>query len=122
MYRACVADVSRVPMPTRLRVERWSFSFMELLNDFMGRREFMTYLEKEFSGKKVWQKCIFLLLPVMSDTVQMFVKTLRVGVIMYIVIITVILWSNNHSYDSDSNNNKAEEYIWLLFIQFKYNI
>lgn len=122
MYRDCVADVSRVPMPTRLRVERWSFSFMELLNDFMGRREFMTYLEKEFSGKKVWQKCIFLLLPVMSDTVQMFVKTLWVGVIMYIVIITVILWSNNHSYDSDSNNNKAEEYIWLLFIQFKYNI
>lgn len=40
-------------MPTRLRVERWSFSFMELLNDSMGRREFMTYLEKEFSGKEV---------------------------------------------------------------------
>ena len=36
----------------RLRVERWSFSFMELLNDFMGRREFMTYLEKEFSGEE----------------------------------------------------------------------
>lgn len=42
-----------VPIPTRLRVECWSFSFMALLNDTMGRREFMTYLEKEFSGKTV---------------------------------------------------------------------
>lgn len=47
-----VRFLSRVPVPTRLRVERWSFSFMELLNDAMGRREFMTYLEKEFSGEK----------------------------------------------------------------------
>uniref|UniRef100_A0A672YQD2 Regulator of G protein signaling 11 n=1 Tax=Sphaeramia orbicularis TaxID=375764 RepID=A0A672YQD2_9TELE len=42
-----------VPVPTRLRVERWSFSFMELLNDVMGRKEFMTYLEKEFSAVHV---------------------------------------------------------------------
>uniref|UniRef100_A0A8C4GMN0 Regulator of G-protein signaling 11 n=1 Tax=Dicentrarchus labrax TaxID=13489 RepID=A0A8C4GMN0_DICLA len=48
-----------VPSPTRLRVERWSFSFMELLNDSMGRREFMTYLEKEFSAENLcfWQAC-----------------------------------------------------------------
>ncbi|KAF3858649.1 hypothetical protein F7725_011850 [Dissostichus mawsoni] len=48
-----------VPTPTRLRVERWSFSFMELLNDEMGRREFMTYLEKEFSGENLgfWLAC-----------------------------------------------------------------
>uniref|UniRef100_H3CR10 Regulator of G protein signaling 11 n=1 Tax=Tetraodon nigroviridis TaxID=99883 RepID=H3CR10_TETNG len=48
-----------VPVPMRLRVERWSFSFMELLNDFMGRREFMTYLEKEFSAENLcfWQAC-----------------------------------------------------------------
>uniref|UniRef100_A0A8D0AG98 Regulator of G protein signaling 11 n=1 Tax=Sander lucioperca TaxID=283035 RepID=A0A8D0AG98_SANLU len=48
-----------VPIPTRLRVERWSFSFMELLNDDMGRREFMTYLEKEFSAENLcfWQAC-----------------------------------------------------------------
>uniref|UniRef100_A0AAX7V2I5 Regulator of G protein signaling 11 n=1 Tax=Astatotilapia calliptera TaxID=8154 RepID=A0AAX7V2I5_ASTCA len=48
-----------VPVPTRLRVERWSFSFMELLNDAMGRREFMTYLEKEFSAENLyfWQAC-----------------------------------------------------------------
>uniref|UniRef100_A0A672YQC3 Regulator of G protein signaling 11 n=1 Tax=Sphaeramia orbicularis TaxID=375764 RepID=A0A672YQC3_9TELE len=42
-----------VPVPTRLRVERWSFSFMELLNDVMGRKEFMTYLEKEFSAENL---------------------------------------------------------------------
>ena len=30
---------------------------MELLDDPMGRREFMTYLEKEFSGKGERQEC-----------------------------------------------------------------
>lgn len=30
---------------------------MELLNDSMGKREFMTYLEKEFSGK---EECVLL--------------------------------------------------------------
>ncbi|XP_063742417.1 regulator of G-protein signaling 11 isoform X2 [Eleginops maclovinus] len=52
-------NLETVPTPTRLRVERWSFSFMELLNDEMGRREFMTYLEKEFSGENLcfWQAC-----------------------------------------------------------------
>lgn len=57
----CV-PVSRVPTPTRLRVESWSFSFMELLNDSMGRREFMTYLEKEFSGKDTEIMYIFKIL------------------------------------------------------------
>lgn len=46
----CCVFVNSVPVPTRLRVERWSFSFMELLDDPVGRQEFMTYLEKEFSG------------------------------------------------------------------------
>lgn len=52
-------NAETVPTPTRLRVERWSFSFMELLNDSMGRREFMTYLEKEFSAENLcfWQAC-----------------------------------------------------------------
>lgn len=54
MSSVCVCVcVSRVPVPTHLRVERWSFSFIELLNDSMGRHEFMTYLEKEFSGTEV---------------------------------------------------------------------
>uniref|UniRef100_A0A8C2XDT7 Regulator of G protein signaling 11 n=1 Tax=Cyclopterus lumpus TaxID=8103 RepID=A0A8C2XDT7_CYCLU len=51
--------MSSVPTPTRLRVERWSFSFMELLKDIMGMREFMLYLEKEFSAENLcfWQAC-----------------------------------------------------------------
>ncbi|KAM6948155.1 regulator of G-protein signaling 11 [Aplochiton taeniatus] len=45
--------------PTRLRVERWSFSFMELLSDSIGLREFTLYLEKEFSGENLhfWLAC-----------------------------------------------------------------
>ncbi|CAL8370231.1 unnamed protein product [Boreogadus saida] len=52
-------NADQVSVPTRLRVERWSFSFMELLNDSMGRKEFMTYLEKEFSAENLcfWQAC-----------------------------------------------------------------
>ncbi|XP_042285636.1 regulator of G-protein signaling 11 isoform X2 [Thunnus maccoyii] len=52
-------NTESVPTPTRLRVERWSFSFMELLNDTLGRREFMTYLEKEFSAENLcfWLAC-----------------------------------------------------------------
>ncbi|XP_056119550.1 regulator of G-protein signaling 11 isoform X1 [Rhinichthys klamathensis goyatoka] len=48
-----------VALPTKLRVERWSFSFMELLNDPMGRKEFLVYLEKEFSAENLcfWQAC-----------------------------------------------------------------
>uniref|UniRef100_A0A8K9X684 Regulator of G protein signaling 11 n=1 Tax=Oncorhynchus mykiss TaxID=8022 RepID=A0A8K9X684_ONCMY len=52
-------NTDMVGTPTRLRVERWSFSFMELLNDSMGRREFMIYLEKEFSAENLcfWVAC-----------------------------------------------------------------
>ncbi|XP_030634904.1 regulator of G-protein signaling 11 [Chanos chanos] len=48
-----------VAMPTKLRVERWSFSFMELLNDPLGRKELLRYLEKEFSAENLcfWQAC-----------------------------------------------------------------
>lgn len=41
-----------VAAPTKLRVERWSFSFRELLDDPVGRTHFMDFLQKEFSGKK----------------------------------------------------------------------
>ncbi|KAM4605476.1 regulator of G-protein signaling 11 [Polymixia lowei] len=52
-------NADKVNTPTRLRVERWGFSFMELLNDSMGKKEFMTYLEKEFSAENLcfWQAC-----------------------------------------------------------------
>lgn len=39
-------------MPSKLRVERWTFNFMELLNDQRGRKEFLQFLEKEFSGER----------------------------------------------------------------------
>ncbi|XP_071246402.1 regulator of G-protein signaling 11-like [Salvelinus alpinus] len=52
-------NTDMVDTPTRLRVESWSFNFMELLNDSMGRREFMIYLEKEFSAENLcfWVAC-----------------------------------------------------------------
>lgn len=39
-------------MPTKLRVERWGFSFRELLDDPVGRAHFQEFLQKEFSGEK----------------------------------------------------------------------
>nr|AUG68955.1 regulator of G-protein signaling 9 [Mordacia mordax] len=48
-----------VDVPTRLRVERWAFSFYELLRDPRGRREFQAFLKKEFSGENLafWESC-----------------------------------------------------------------
>ncbi|XP_030068647.1 regulator of G-protein signaling 11 [Microcaecilia unicolor] len=48
-----------VPNPSKLRVERWGFSFMELLNDPRGRKEFWHFLEKEFSAENLcfWEAC-----------------------------------------------------------------
>ncbi|XP_051983391.1 regulator of G-protein signaling 11-like isoform X3 [Xyrauchen texanus] len=52
-------NTNTVAVPTKLRVERWSFSFMELLNDQLGRKELLIYLEKEFSAENLcfWQAC-----------------------------------------------------------------
>lgn len=41
-----------VAVPTKLRVERWAFSFQELLEDPVGRAHFMDFLGTEFSGEK----------------------------------------------------------------------
>uniref|UniRef100_A0A2K5KSS5 Regulator of G protein signaling 11 n=1 Tax=Cercocebus atys TaxID=9531 RepID=A0A2K5KSS5_CERAT len=43
----------------RLRVERWGFSFRELLEDPVGRAHFMDFLGKEFSGENLsfWEAC-----------------------------------------------------------------
>uniref|UniRef100_A0A452V5Z9 Regulator of G protein signaling 11 n=1 Tax=Ursus maritimus TaxID=29073 RepID=A0A452V5Z9_URSMA len=41
-----------VAVPTKLRVERWGFSFQELLEDPVGRAHFMDFLRTEFSGEK----------------------------------------------------------------------
>ncbi|XP_077305613.1 regulator of G-protein signaling 11 isoform X1 [Lithobates pipiens] len=52
-------NASLVPMPTKLRIERWTFNFMEVLNDQRGRKEFLQFLEKEFSAENLlfWEAC-----------------------------------------------------------------
>ncbi|KAA8585758.1 hypothetical protein FQN60_004452 [Etheostoma spectabile] len=40
-----------VDVPTKMRVERWSFSLFELLSDLRGRDDFKVFLKKEFSGR-----------------------------------------------------------------------
>uniref|UniRef100_A0A3B4BKU1 Uncharacterized protein n=1 Tax=Periophthalmus magnuspinnatus TaxID=409849 RepID=A0A3B4BKU1_9GOBI len=40
-----------VEVPTKQRVERWTFSFGELLSDPRGRDDFRLFLRKEFSGE-----------------------------------------------------------------------
>ncbi|XP_003790926.1 regulator of G-protein signaling 11 isoform X1 [Otolemur garnettii] len=48
-----------VAAPTRLRMERWAFSFRELLEDPVGRAHFMHFLRKEFSAENLsfWEAC-----------------------------------------------------------------
>ncbi|KAI5628825.1 regulator of G-protein signaling 9, partial [Silurus asotus] len=46
-------NMRNVEIPTRMRVERWSFSFYELLNDPRGRADFKLFLKKEFSGENL---------------------------------------------------------------------
>ncbi|KAL4657880.1 regulator of G-protein signaling 9-like [Arapaima gigas] len=52
-------NLPRVEVPTKMRVERWTFSFMELLNDPCGRADFRLFLKKEFSGENLafWEAC-----------------------------------------------------------------
>uniref|UniRef100_A0A672FWC0 Regulator of G protein signaling 9a n=1 Tax=Salarias fasciatus TaxID=181472 RepID=A0A672FWC0_SALFA len=42
-----------VDLPTKMRVERWSFSLFELLSDLRGRDDFKIFLKKEFSGENL---------------------------------------------------------------------
>ncbi|XP_066560695.1 regulator of G-protein signaling 9a isoform X1 [Amia ocellicauda] len=46
-------------VPTKLRVERWTFNFRELLSDPRGRQDFQLFLKKEFSGENLafWEAC-----------------------------------------------------------------
>ncbi|XP_075755270.1 regulator of G-protein signaling 11 [Pelodiscus sinensis] len=48
-----------VATPTKLRVERWAFSFSELLGDALGRRQLLEFLKKEFSAENLsfWEAC-----------------------------------------------------------------
>ncbi|XP_039631987.1 regulator of G-protein signaling 11 [Polypterus senegalus] len=57
MYWTMNADL--VATPTKKRVERWAFSFMELIRDPLGHKEFVHFLEKEFSAENLsfWEAC-----------------------------------------------------------------
>ncbi|XP_073435852.1 regulator of G-protein signaling 9 isoform X2 [Dendrobates tinctorius] len=48
-----------VEIPTKLRVERWTFNFSELIRDPKGRQSFQQFLKKEFSGENMsfWEAC-----------------------------------------------------------------
>ncbi|XP_055048705.2 regulator of G-protein signaling 9a [Misgurnus anguillicaudatus] len=46
-------NMPNVEVPTKMRVERWSFSFFELLSDPRGRADFKVFLKKEFSGENM---------------------------------------------------------------------
>nr|XP_056722218.1 regulator of G-protein signaling 11 [Euleptes europaea] len=48
-----------VQVPTKLRVERWSFGFRELLSDILGRAQLLAFLQKEFSAENLsfWEAC-----------------------------------------------------------------
>uniref|UniRef100_A0A671UI01 Regulator of G protein signaling 9a n=1 Tax=Sparus aurata TaxID=8175 RepID=A0A671UI01_SPAAU len=46
-------NMRRVEVPTKSRVERWSFSFFELLSDLRGRDDFKIFLKREFSGENL---------------------------------------------------------------------
>uniref|UniRef100_W5KTL2 Regulator of G protein signaling 9a n=1 Tax=Astyanax mexicanus TaxID=7994 RepID=W5KTL2_ASTMX len=46
-------NMRSVETPTKMRVERWSFSFFELLSDPRGRADFKVFLKKEFSGENL---------------------------------------------------------------------
>ncbi|KAI4880470.1 hypothetical protein NFI96_002096 [Prochilodus magdalenae] len=46
-------NMRNAEIPTKMRVERWSFSFFELLNDPRGRTDFKVFLKKEFSGENL---------------------------------------------------------------------
>ncbi|XP_012682714.1 regulator of G-protein signaling 9a [Clupea harengus] len=46
-------NLPTVEVPTKMRVERWSFSLMDLFNDPRGRKDFKLFLKKEFSGENM---------------------------------------------------------------------
>ncbi|XP_051770017.1 regulator of G-protein signaling 9b isoform X1 [Ctenopharyngodon idella] len=52
-------NMPNVETPTKMRVERWTFSFGELLTDPRGRADFRLFLKKEFSGENLafWEAC-----------------------------------------------------------------
>nr|XP_055195807.1 regulator of G-protein signaling 11 isoform X6 [Nyctereutes procyonoides] len=54
-----MVNAPSVAVPTKLRVERWGFSFQELLGDPVGRAHFLAFLGTEFSAENLsfWEAC-----------------------------------------------------------------
>uniref|UniRef100_A0A4W3K0I4 Regulator of G protein signaling 9a n=1 Tax=Callorhinchus milii TaxID=7868 RepID=A0A4W3K0I4_CALMI len=52
-------NIPMIDQPTKLRVERWTFSFPELIRDPRGRQDLQLFLKKEFSGENLafWEAC-----------------------------------------------------------------
>ncbi|XP_013925766.1 PREDICTED: regulator of G-protein signaling 11 [Thamnophis sirtalis] len=52
-------NAPRVAIPTKLRVERWSFGFSELMGDMLGREQLLEFLKTEFSAENLmfWEAC-----------------------------------------------------------------
>ncbi|XP_039216193.1 regulator of G-protein signaling 11 isoform X2 [Crotalus tigris] len=52
-------NAPRVTVPTKLRVERWSFGFSELMGDILGREQLLEFLKTEFSAENLmfWEAC-----------------------------------------------------------------
>lgn len=70
-------------IPTKMRVERWTFSFGELLSDPRGRDDFRLFLKKEFSGMIVWCNLKSLLVLMLSFPS---VEGVRNNLSLYLVI------------------------------------
>ncbi|XP_070811514.1 regulator of G-protein signaling 11 isoform X2 [Pituophis catenifer annectens] len=52
-------NAPRVTISTKLRVERWSFGFSELMGDILGREQLLEFLKTEFSAENLmfWEAC-----------------------------------------------------------------
>lgn len=50
--RSIYLRIYRKDIPAR-RVKRWAFSLQELLQDPVGREQFIRFLDKEFSGENL---------------------------------------------------------------------
>uniref|UniRef100_A0A672Y7R5 Regulator of G protein signaling 9b n=1 Tax=Sphaeramia orbicularis TaxID=375764 RepID=A0A672Y7R5_9TELE len=121
-------NMLHVEAPTKMRVERWTFSFGELLSDPRGRDDFRLFLKKEFSGENLafWEGCEdikFGAAATMGEKAEQIYKTfLARGAPRWINIdgktmeITVKGLKHPHRYVLDA----AQTHIYMLMKKDKY--
>uniref|UniRef100_A0A8B9JFS0 Regulator of G-protein signaling 9 n=1 Tax=Astyanax mexicanus TaxID=7994 RepID=A0A8B9JFS0_ASTMX len=121
-------NMQNIENPTKMRVERWTFSFGELLSDPRGRDDFRLFLKKEFSGENLafWEACEDLkwgTAATMKEKAQQIYKTfLARGAPRWINIdgktmeITVKGLSHPHRYVLDA----AQTHIYMLMKKDSY--